>query len=157
MSVWLWDLQMVGPKMQDFCPRIDMLKGNCFKTIMWWIIVRQKVQKLYFQSQFRRPFLVKNIFSNFNFWTTLFSKIMPYFWRTGAPCILKIQWFPLSILIIDTSTTQLILLRLCVTGWPRPKTTEESKTSLFKSGTYTPTKNYLLFFPGLKVCLEVRR
>ena len=23
---------MVGPKMQDFCPRIDMLKGNCFKN-----------------------------------------------------------------------------------------------------------------------------
>jgi hypothetical protein len=24
---------MVGPKMQDFCPRIDMLKGNCFENI----------------------------------------------------------------------------------------------------------------------------
>ena len=24
---------------------------------------------------------------------------MPNFWRTGAPCILKIQWFPLSLLI----------------------------------------------------------
>ena len=82
--------------------------------------VCQKVPKSYFQSQFsvskinrifskikiiweyqfRRPFFVKkNIFSNFNFWTTLFSKIMPNFWRTGAPHILKIQWFPLSILI----------------------------------------------------------
>ena len=27
-------LKMVGPKMQDFCPRVDMLKGNCFKTIL---------------------------------------------------------------------------------------------------------------------------
>ena len=25
---------MVGPKMQNFCPRIDMLKVNCFKTIL---------------------------------------------------------------------------------------------------------------------------
>ena len=41
--------------------------------------------------------------SNFNFWTTLFPKIMPTFWRTGAPCILKIQWFPSSILILSLS------------------------------------------------------
>ena len=41
----------------------------------------------------------KHFFSNFNFRTTLFSKIMPNFWRTGAPRIFKIQWFPLSILI----------------------------------------------------------
>ena len=27
-------LKMVGPEMQDFCPRIDMLKGNCFKIIL---------------------------------------------------------------------------------------------------------------------------
>ena len=40
-----------------------------------------------------------HIFPNFNFLTTLFPKIMPNFWRTGAPSILKIQWFPLSILI----------------------------------------------------------
>ena len=38
-------------------------------------------------------------FSNFNIWTTLFPKIMPNFWLTGAPRILKIQWFPSSILI----------------------------------------------------------
>ena len=39
-------------------------------------------------------------FSNSNFWTTLFSKIMPNFWRTGAPHILKIQRFPLSMSIL---------------------------------------------------------
>jgi hypothetical protein len=27
-------LKMVGPKVQAFCPRINMLKGNCFKTIL---------------------------------------------------------------------------------------------------------------------------
>ena len=27
-------LKMVGPKMQNFCPRINMLKGNSFKTIL---------------------------------------------------------------------------------------------------------------------------
>ena len=108
-------LKIVGPKMQGFCPRIDMLKENGFKKILRWSMVHQKGPKLYFQSQFsipkinrifskkkiiKRPFFVKKyFFSNFNFWTTLFSKIMPYFWRIGAPRILKIQWFPLSILI----------------------------------------------------------
>ena len=37
--------------MQDFCPRINMLKGIFFKTILRWIMVCQKVPKLYFQSQ----------------------------------------------------------------------------------------------------------
>ena len=36
---------------------------------------------------------------NFLCQKSLFSKIMPNFWRTCAPRILKIQWFPLSILI----------------------------------------------------------
>ena len=27
-------LKMVGPKMQDFCPLYNMLKGNSFKTIL---------------------------------------------------------------------------------------------------------------------------
>ena len=45
-------LKMVGPKMQDFCPKINILKGNVFKTILQLIMVCQKVLKLYFQSQF---------------------------------------------------------------------------------------------------------
>ena len=45
-------LKMVGPKMQEFCPRINMLKGIFLKTILWWIMVHQKVLKLYFQSKF---------------------------------------------------------------------------------------------------------
>ena len=76
--------------------------------------------KLYFQSQFSMSkingifskknsfkninlgdnFLKKTFFFNYNFWTTLFSKIMPNFWRTGAPSSLKIQRFPLSMLIL---------------------------------------------------------
>ena len=27
-------IKMLGPKMQDFCPRIIMLKENCFKSIL---------------------------------------------------------------------------------------------------------------------------
>ena len=27
-------LKMAGSKMQDFFPKIDMLEGNCFKTIL---------------------------------------------------------------------------------------------------------------------------
>ena len=57
---------------------------------------QKKIIKRY---QFRRPF--KTLFCSFNFWTTIFSKIMLNFWRTGAPRILKIQWFPLSILNFD--------------------------------------------------------
>ena len=106
-------LKMVGPKMQDFCPRIDMLKGNCFKTILWWIMVRQKVPKSYFQSQismskinrifskkiiseyqFRRPFFVKNFFFNEIFEPLYFLKSCPSFWRTVIQRIHKIQWFP---------------------------------------------------------------
>ena len=30
--------------------------------------------------------LVETLFSSFNFWTTLFSKIVPNFWRTDIPC-----------------------------------------------------------------------
>ena len=96
-------LKMVGPKMQDFCPRIDKLKGNRCILRIRVAPVCQKVPKSYFQSQFSMSninlgdhFLWKTFFSNFNFWTTLFSKIMPNFWRTGAPRILKIQRFPLS-------------------------------------------------------------
>ena len=35
----------------------------------------------------------KNTFSNFNFWTTLLSKIRPNFWWTGTPRVLKKKWF----------------------------------------------------------------
>ena len=74
MSVDCGILKIVGPRMQDFCPKIKMQKGNFFKTILWWIMVPQKVPKSYIQSQFsmsemdikeyqfRRPFFVKNIF-----------------------------------------------------------------------------------------------
>ena len=43
-------------------------------------------------------FLLKTFFSNLNFWTTLFFKIMSNFWQTGIPHIHKIRWFPLSML-----------------------------------------------------------
>ena len=44
-------LKLVGPKKQDFCPRINILEGF-LKKICWWISVCQKVPKLYFQSIF---------------------------------------------------------------------------------------------------------
>ena len=43
---------MVGPKKQNFWPRINILKGIFFQKIRRKIMVRQKVPKLYFQSQF---------------------------------------------------------------------------------------------------------
>ena len=36
---------------------------------------------------------------------------MPNFWRTGAPRILKIQWFPLSILIFGHFWPKILLFR----------------------------------------------
>jgi len=63
--------------MQDFCPRINMLKEIFLNNILRWIMV---------QSQFSMSKI-------------LFFNIMSNFWWTGAPLILKIQWFPLSVLI----------------------------------------------------------
>ena len=43
---------MVGPKMQDFCPRINMLKGIFLKqryNVLWFV---KKCLKSYFQGQF---------------------------------------------------------------------------------------------------------
>ena len=45
-------LKMVGPKMQDFCSRISMLKGFFLKQYwdeLWFV---KKGTKSYFQSQF---------------------------------------------------------------------------------------------------------
>ena len=43
---------MVGPKMQAFCPRIDMLKGNRCILRIRGAPDCQKVPKSYFQNQF---------------------------------------------------------------------------------------------------------
>ena len=121
--------------------KIFAQESTCSKEI-WknnfcrWITVHQKVAKLYFkccffrskivwnlkkkiilENQFRRPLFVKISFFSFNFWTTLFSKIRPNFWRTGASLILKIQWFPLSILIFGQKSC---FLRPTIFRIPQP-------------------------------------
>ena len=120
---------MVGPKKQDFCPRINMLKGKKIKKFCRWMTVHRKVPKrtLKFDllcqksSEFfhlGNHFLLKTLFSSFNFWTTLFSKIMPNFWRTVSHCFEKISFEHVDswakILLFRThhlwnSTTELIL------------------------------------------------
>ena len=62
---------MVGPKMQAFCPRIDMLKGDICILRIWGAPVGQKVPKSFFQSQFSVSkidgiFLKKKLFKNIN-------------------------------------------------------------------------------------------
>ena len=62
---------MVGPKMQAFCPRIDMLKGNRCILRIGGAPVHQKVPKLYFQGQFSMSkmdgiFSKKKSFKNIN-------------------------------------------------------------------------------------------
>ena len=59
-------LKMVAPKMQDFCQRINMLRGNFFKQSydeLWFV---KKVSKLYFQSQFSMS-KINQIFSKKKF------------------------------------------------------------------------------------------
>ena len=68
-------------------------------------------------------FWQKTIFSDFNFWTSLFSKILPNFWWTDIHCIQKIKWIPLRTLIFGkkillfrtyhlwNSTSELILFK----------------------------------------------
>ena len=89
-------LKMVGPKMQDLCQRINMLKGKCFETILQWIMVRQKVLKLYFQRQFicqklgkilenkvvQILKLKKNVF--YKKWSPKLILIMTFFWKKSV-------------------------------------------------------------------------
>ena len=49
----------------------------------------------------KKPFLLKTFFSRFNFWTILFSKIMPYFWITDIHRRNFSIFFPSSMLILD--------------------------------------------------------
>ena len=62
---------MVGPKMQAFCPRIDMLKGTHCILRTGGAPVRRKVPKSYFQSEFSMSkidgfFSKKKLFKNIN-------------------------------------------------------------------------------------------
>ena len=118
--------------MQDFCPRINMLKGNCFKTILQCIMIRQKVPKLYFQSQFsmskiNRIFSKKNSFKNINLGDHFLAKT--FFSRLNSLTTLLFDGFLNRIMLIlgqksyfigptifeNPCTTELILINLCKT------------------------------------------
>ena len=88
-SVRLWNFKDGGSLNARFLPKNQHAQRIFFK---------QSYNELWFVKKVPK-FLCKIFFSNFNFWTTLFSKIMSNFWWTVTPCILKILWFPLSILI----------------------------------------------------------
>ena len=45
-------LKMVGPKIQDFCPRINMLKGNCFKQSCYELWSVKKCRNCTFKVNF---------------------------------------------------------------------------------------------------------
>ena len=53
---------MVGPKMQDFCPRINMLEGNFFKKILRLLTVHQKLGMILENKVVQKLKLEKNIF-----------------------------------------------------------------------------------------------
>ena len=97
ISVWLWNFKDGGTKKQDFCPRINMLKGKLFFKSANELRFIEQCQNLTFKVNFwcqksteffyekksleninlGDHFLFKTFFSSLNFWTTLFSKIMP--------------------------------------------------------------------------------
>ena len=53
---------MVGPKMQAFCPRIDMLKGNRFILRIRGAAVRQKLGMILENKVVQKLELEKNVF-----------------------------------------------------------------------------------------------
>ena len=99
------------PKKQGFWPKVNILKGNHFifvntmKSKSWLIYVKNQwffffLFKLLKEYQFRRPFFVINIFSDFNFWTNLFSKSFPNFSWTNAHSQNKMVSSTLRMLIL---------------------------------------------------------
>ena len=59
----------------------------------------------------------KTFFSNFNFWTTLFSKIMPNFWWTVSHRRIFLKEFPLSMLILGQKSC---ILGPIIFNFPQP-------------------------------------
>ena len=53
---------MVGPKMQTFCPRIDMLKGNHCILRIQGAPVRQKLDMILEKKVVQKLKLEKNVF-----------------------------------------------------------------------------------------------
>ena len=105
---------MVGPKKQDFCPKINILIKE---TIIFWeygerqflgmILENKVVQKLKLEKNVFKKWSPKLIFLNDFFFfekIPLICDIENWLWKydfgifrqTGAPRILKIQRFPLS-------------------------------------------------------------
>ena len=53
---------MVGPKMQAFCPKIDMLKGNRCILRIWGALVRQKLGMILENEGLQKLKLEKKVF-----------------------------------------------------------------------------------------------
>ena len=53
---------MVGPKMQAFCPRMDMLKGNCCILTIQGAPVRQKLGMILENKVVQKLELEKKVF-----------------------------------------------------------------------------------------------
>ena len=53
---------MVGPKMQAFCPRIDMIKGNCCNLRIRGAPVRQKLGMILENKVVQKLKLEKKVF-----------------------------------------------------------------------------------------------
>ena len=72
-------------------------------------------------------------------------KIMPNFWRTGAPRILKLQWIPLSVLIFGQNSC---FFRPTILKIPQPNWQELSLGR--RSGNTSNQNKYLFLLKYLK-------
>ena len=74
---------MVGPKKQDFLPRVNVLKGFFFKSFaeLWFVKKCQNRFKVNFRCQKLIEFFSKTFFSKLNFLTTFIQRLYPIFVR----------------------------------------------------------------------------
>ena len=70
------DVQMGRQKV----PKSDFQSQFSMSKIIWIFLNVFSIEDLQFSLE--EGFLLLSFFENFNFWTTLFSKMVPNFWRS---------------------------------------------------------------------------
>ena len=86
---------MVGPKKQDFLPRVNVLKGFFFKSFaeLWFVKKCQNRFKVNFRCQKLIEFFSKTFFSKLNFLTTFIQRLHPIFDELALPVFSKYNGF----------------------------------------------------------------
>ena len=99
-------------KLLYFMNTMNYGSSKSAKIVLTKSIFNVKNQPIFFQKKISFEninlgdhFLLKTLFSSFNLWTTLFTKIMPNFWRT---VIHQRVFFPSSMLILGQKSIYVI-------------------------------------------------